>query len=387
MKIKPTGHFNTNRDKKAKIFGVINRISSWPGIGYEYSRSMNRVDKKVSKLSGVSIGEVEINKNCNLNCVMCRSWDSKRKNIYMDLEIFRRACVEAKRLGNKKINIYTIGEPLLNPYLEHYFEILHEFNLKAFVSTNGLLLHKNNNIDLLCRNAKVIQAIRFSVDGVTKETYEKIRTPGNFNRLLENLELFKDANQDNKLKVYFNSVLSKDNKDEIARYYSFYSRYTDMLNIDVGLMNGLCPDNSYFFKASILPYHIKRNIPCDTWLFNKKLHVLCNGDVTACCRDYHGDLIYGNIMDNTAEKLINSRKVVALRNEHLNKLVSEDKLCANCYIVDRRVTNLFNLFVKQMVIKYRMNWDEERMQGRFNRFFDLFQDRIPSIQEFTWLCR
>ncbi len=113
----------------------------------------------------VGIGEVEINKNCNLNCLMCKSWDSKRDNICMDFNIFRKALVETKKLKATSVNIYTIGEPLLNPYLKDYLEILRSYNLKAGFSTNGLLLHKNNNIELLFSYADVIKNfnIRFSI--------------------------------------------------------------------------------------------------------------------------------------------------------------------------------------------------------------------------------
>lgn len=356
-------------------------------VGVKYSEKLNETKRIDPIVTDIKIGEVEINNNCNLNCLMCRSWEAKRENNYMHLDIFERACSEAVSLGNKIFNIYTIGEPLLNPNLTDYLELLRAYRLKTNISTNGLLLHKNNNIKVIMDHADIIRHLRFSVDGATKETYEKIRTPGKFNRLIDNLDMFSEANKDGQVLVKFDSILSTDNKDEIARYFSVFSKYTDMEQIDFHFMNGLAPDNKYFFEASVLPQYICKIVPCERQMLSGFLHILCNGDVTACRRDYHGDLVYGNIMEDSAMDLINNPKIIALREAHLNNNIAENIFCSNCFGIERKVIDLFSLFVEVIVKKHKLCWDEEVVQDKFNKFFEFLEVKIPSKKEFLKLLQ
>lgn len=356
-------------------------------VGVKYSEKLSAKKQLKPFVVNAKIGEVEINNNCNLNCLMCRSWEAKRKIEYMGLDIFEKACSEAVSLGNKIFNIYTIGEPLLNPNLINYLELLRFYQLKTNISSNGLLLHKNNNIKVIMDYADIIQHLRFSVDGATKETYEKIRTPGKFNRLIENLDMFNEVNKDGNILVKFDSILSTDNKDEIARYYSIFSKYTNMELIDFHFMNGSAPDNKYFFEASVLPQYITKNVPCEKQILSGYLHILCNGDVTACRRDYHGDLIYGNIIENSAIELINNPKIVALREAHLNNNLQDNIFCSNCYVIERKVEDIFNLFVEIIVKKHKLNWDEEIVQDKFDNYFKFLEVKMPSKKEFIKLLQ
>ena len=59
--------------------------------------------------------------------------------------------------------------------------------MQTSISTNGLMLEKH--IDTLIEYVDVCSSIRFSIDGVKKETYEKIRFGGKWEDLIRNLDL------------------------------------------------------------------------------------------------------------------------------------------------------------------------------------------------------
>lgn len=326
------------------------------------------------------IRQIEINKNCNLNCVMCNTSLSKRENIYMELTLFEKICLYLKKIKQNPITLHSIGEPLINPNLEEYFKIARKYGIKIFLSTNGQIL--NEKLDLLCKYADIIDTLRFSIDGATKETYEKIRRPGKFDKLISNLNYFKKVNRDNK---YFritkiDSIVSTDVKNELAYHLSFYSQYTKMQNIGLHFVNGLSSDNSYFFNSSVLRKHIVLNIPCSQ--LDNSMNILCDGSVTACCRDYNGDLIYGNISENTPEELINNEKIVSLRRHHNNRVLSRGHACNNCYQIEPKVNALFEMFVRLLVLRNMRKWNIHKMQNQFNRFFELFESNIPTKQEY-----
>ncbi len=330
------------------------------------------------------IGEIEINNNCNLDCLMCRPSISRRERSTMDLDLFARCVEYQKRFGRGPTAVHTIGEPLLNPRLEDYLLVLLQHDVKIMLSSNGLLLARR--MDLLFEYADVISSLRLSIDGATRETYEKIRRPGRFDQLLSNLDAFADANKTSGAikKVSIHSIVSNDVRHELAYHLQFYSRYADMRNIHLTLVSGLCPDNSYFLEESVLKNHIVPWRPCDQ-LFEPTLHVLTDGRVSACCRDYHGELVFGGIGDGSPVELINNETITALRRQHIEDSIPEGTMCSNCFRVDPRVSELFEFFVSRLVSKYYLRWDVERMQARFDEFFACFEKEIPAKKRFLQL--
>jgi MoaA/NifB/PqqE/SkfB family radical SAM enzyme len=357
-------------------------------VNQAYERILNSSfePKLYSELEQLQITEIEINRNCNLDCVMCNTSLSQRPQRNMDLALFEHVATTTKALGQTKVSLHTIGEPLLNPMLEEYFKILRKLGLKVFLSSNGLLLHKR--LELLFAYKDVIDELRLSIDGATKETYEKIRRPGKFDRLIQNLDAFSDANRDKKAigKVTVASIVCSDVKHELAYHMSFYGRYVGINHIDLNLVSGLSPDNSYFLENSILKNHIQPWHPCDQ-LFSSTMHVLNDGRTTACCRDYNGDLVYGDIRQNSPRDLINNEKVLELRRQHLENRIPKGSLCADCYRVDPRVSRLFKLFVAELVARFGSKWEVPEMQARFDGFFAAFQGGFPQKSTFVALLQ
>jgi hypothetical protein len=122
-------------------------------------------------------------------------------------------------------------------------------------------------------------------------------------------------------------------------------------------------------------------------VFSATIHILNDGSLTVCCRDYDGDLIFGNIKDNSPEELINNEKILQLRKQHLENKIPTNLPCSNCYRIDPRVAFLFQLFVSTLINVYGEKWDVERMQVRFEKFFDGFLSGIPSQETFISLIK
>lgn len=141
--------------------------------------------------------EFELSNTCNLECVMCNGnfSSSIRKNrekrppvvspyndrFVDELDEFIPHLTDAKFLG---------GEPfMIDIYLQIWERIL-KLNpgVRIHITTNGTFL--NNRIKDLLEglNAGII----LSIDSINKETYDKIRINGNFDKVMENLAYFSD---------------------------------------------------------------------------------------------------------------------------------------------------------------------------------------------------
>jgi MoaA/NifB/PqqE/SkfB family radical SAM enzyme len=347
------------------------------GRAYDRVMSQRFVPRLLVDMADFRIGEIEINNTCNLDCLMCRSSLSRRPRRNMDLELFEHCVKNVRQYGAGYTSLHTIGEPLLNPLLEDYFKILRRNGVAVTLSTNGLLLAER--MDLLFRYTDVIDTLRLSIDGATQSTYERIRRPAQFSRLVESLDAFHEENTKKKriANIGIHSIVSNDVRDELAYHMWFYSKYTDMDRILLSFVSGLSPDNSYFLNESVLKNHIVPWRPCDQ-LFKPILHVLNDGRVSVCCRDYNGELAFGNVWESSVADLINNEAITALRQQHLDGSIPGDMMCSSCFRVDPTVEALFELFVSRLVARYAEHWNVDRMQVRFDRFFASFGAGIPT---------
>ena len=184
--------------------------------------------------------------------------------------------------------------------------------------------------------------------------------------------------------VRIDSIISKDTVNEIAYHYKFYSKYAKMSNIVMHLINGLSLDNSYFFNNSLIKKQIVRHRPRAS-LFSPSISVLCDGRVTACGRDYNGDLVFGNILESTPEELINNDKIMQLRKYHINGNIPKDSLCYDCYDINPKINAIFHHFSKVLVVKNGKNWDVDKMQNKFINFLNYPQAEFQ-VKKTYCLC-
>ena len=372
-------------DQQRKLISRFKKIKSIDQeIFDEYNKIISRFPKKIIiDKSNPIISAIEINKNCNLDCIMCNTSLSNRADFNMSLDLFENILKKMRKSGQRFTTLHTIGEPLMNKDLFKYFELLRKYKIKIFLSTNVIPLNEKKTMKLL-EWTDIIHQLRFSIDGATKDVFEKIRVNGKFDRLIKNLDIFKKLNNE-KINTLIGSIVSNDTENQLAYHLYFYSKYVPMENIKLSLVDGLSPDNKYFLSHSVLKNHIVSQLPCNQ--LNSSINILNDGSASACCRDYNGDLVYGNIASQEVSELLDSKKLEELAEQHNNRKIISKSLCASCYQVDDRVLNLFNLFSRSLVAIYKNNWNVDLMQLKFNDFFSLFEKSIPSKNDFLRIIK
>ncbi len=129
--------------------------------------------------------DVEPTTNCNLACVMCQRTYWNRKSRDMRIDDFIHIYDSFSKID--LIKIQGVGEPLLNKDLFKMIRYSKQHGSHVTTYTNGSLLHLQDNAVKLLDSG--IDLIKISIDGGSKETYEKIRVKGDFDRLVANIAM------------------------------------------------------------------------------------------------------------------------------------------------------------------------------------------------------
>ena len=334
---------------------------------YEYSKISFKNYSKTSKNASI-----EINNSCNINCVMCDTNSSTRKKELMNVNLFEDSIIKLKKFGTSSVTLHTIGDPLANAKLAEYFKILRKHKMRiGFLSTNGLLLHKH--IETLIEYIDIVGNIRFSIDGIKKETYEKIRVGGNWDTLIKNLNLAKDKLLTKGFEFEFDFTITIENFSEMGEFLVYFKNFVySQYKIKFNFMNSLAPSNKYFLINNVIPKHTHLNSFCKS-VAQTMPYVLTDGKVSLCCRDYDGSLVVGDIRGNSnlSDNLNDSLKLKDLKESTVNGTINQNNypLCSTCYVVDRRVEDIWRNTVEYLQYKLQDS-KAKKYQDNFNKLLD-----------------
>ena len=128
---------------------------------------------------------VELANICNLHCSYCfRAEDNlySTRAEFFPVELLRRIIGEARDVAHvTKIN-FTGGEPTLHPEFAATLETVAAAGMSSSFVTNGW--HFERVWPALVANRASVSHVAFSLDGITRETHDRWRGNGSFDRLI-----------------------------------------------------------------------------------------------------------------------------------------------------------------------------------------------------------
>ncbi|MFH0714666.1 MAG: radical SAM protein [Candidatus Diapherotrites archaeon] len=130
--------------------------------------------------------QVEITTACNLKCEMCEHSFMRENPGNFSLESFKKLVDENPNV--QVLNITGIGESLLHPDFLEMVEYAKEKGMYVWFTDNFTLWNEKSVSRLLDSKADFVV---LSLDGATKEVYEKIRRGAQWEKVLQNLKLLK----------------------------------------------------------------------------------------------------------------------------------------------------------------------------------------------------
>ena len=159
--------------------------------------------------------DLEVSRVCNLKCPRClRNAPSSlclKENKLCSLQTVKDLLEEIPSIVT--FNFMGDGEPTCNPEFQDIIKYIASKNINTIVTTNGTLLTEKI-VKEWAENK--IYRVHVSIDGATKETYERIRVGAIFEKTIENLKLLRKAS----IPVCVNMLLTEDNVNEMPEMVS-----------------------------------------------------------------------------------------------------------------------------------------------------------------------
>lgn len=161
--------------------------------------------------------DIEPNSRCNFRCTMCQVSEWARGQRARDMTLGEFESLQELFSYVVELKIHGMGEPLLHKEFFNMLSYLEKFSIWTRTSINGSLLLVNNNIEKLIQSN--LGEVQISIDGASKETYEKIRVRANFEKVCKGVaELNSSSTHLNRDLTRMWVMLQKENIHELEKF-------------------------------------------------------------------------------------------------------------------------------------------------------------------------
>lgn len=269
--------------------------------------------------------DIELASVCNLRCPMCYTitehFKKKVNATLMDLSLFKRLVDQCAEGGVFSIRLSLRGEAFLHKHILQCIRYAKEKGIKEVSTlTNGIRLDE----ELFTAAMEAgLDWISLSVDGMG-ETYESIRRPAKFDRLVEKLANFKAIKEKAqrvkpviKLQSVFPAIA-----DDPQAFYDFFAPLCDQVATNP-LIDYLRNDS----EDRIL-YHEDFTCP---QLF-QRLTIGADGTVMLCSNDEINEYVVGDANTQTIKEIWHGDRLREAREKHAAHCWRDLAPCRHCYL-------------------------------------------------------
>ena len=266
---------------------------------------------------------VETTLRCPADCVFCPNKKITGRPEDMPWELFRQIVDECRDRGVEEYHPFINGEPLASPYLEDALAYIRRVLPEAAVHiyTNGYLLD-NSTGEMLLRNN--VSEVHFSIDGVSKNVYEQHRRGLVYERVMSNVMGFLARLQKHSTRVGTRVVMTMtpDNETEVAAFRQLWEGLVDIVDV--------IPCDGRGGEGRLPAYRDARKMGC--FHVNYRAYILTDGSVVACCKDWAGYSVLGNVKDSSLESIWNSVEYRQLRLDVSHGVFANFEVCRRCVL-------------------------------------------------------
>ena len=177
---------------------------------------------------GIRHLRLAIDDSCNLRCPSCR----RGLIFHKDGSAYNLGIRLADRInewlydhdGDIQVHIGSDGDPFASHVYRHFMEHTPERdNIKYSILTNALMFREfHTRVPYVIRN---LNELGVSIDGASRETYEKLRLGGKWEKLLEGLECISRLKQKHNFRFILHFVVQRENYHEMEDIIDLGRRY------------------------------------------------------------------------------------------------------------------------------------------------------------------
>ena len=289
---------------------------------YHFNRSVDQFKPHYPFLDVIA----EASNVCNLRCSMCFQIDEAlpvtqtTKVPFMSMDTFRKIVDECSAYKTPALKLSWRGEPMLN---KNFTEMIRYAKAKGILEvtslTNATLMDEKACREIV--GARLDQLV-ISVDGFTKEIYEKIRVGADYDVVLNNIKnLLAIRGKSRKPFIRLQYTESVINKHETAAFYQYWKDKVDEITI------------SYCQDFGSPEKNVSINIPTHDFSCRQpfqRLVVMTDGTVCVCATDVMGSNAIGNIHQKSLKDLWQSPQINQLRDQHKSGKYYLNSMCRIC---------------------------------------------------------
>ena len=269
---------------------------------------------------------IESTNHCNFKCTFCPHPQMKREKLFIDEDIYYKIIDQASKLGFKKLDLRNFGEPILDKRIPRFAKYAYDKGIdKIYIHTNGygLSVKKLNEW-----GSNGICDVNISLS--PKREFSQTRPNVNVDRLFSSIEKVMKSDSEWKHILSIDYIKTGEStKEEEKEFLDWLDSLSLPKRIDIQLHNwaeGVSNTHSHCHRL---------------WT---SFTILSNGDVPLCCLDYEGNIVFGNIFNESILEIINNKKYQEVRQNHLDGLFLEK--CSKCDMTEVKDKNYNPSFVK-----------------------------------------
>lgn len=157
-------------------YGNIKKFANLGKAFFHYLRGSPKIPTMPAFL------KVEISRCCYVRCKYCYE---EKSEIFYPFPLYKNLIDKLKEYIFE-VSLYDIGEPLLNDNVLDYIKYAHSQRLGTIISTSLSVKKSDDFWEKFSLSG--LDYLVVSIDGITKEVYNKYRTYGDLNLVLSNLK-------------------------------------------------------------------------------------------------------------------------------------------------------------------------------------------------------
>jgi len=264
---------------------------------------------------------IETSTVCNYRCVMCAHPSLTRRREVMSDELFARI-IEMARVELPRLELCTVsgfGELAADPRWQHKLALARSVFHRLHLVTN-LSLVRDEEVETL---ASLATEVRVSLYAVSEETYQRVHRPPaacTYQDITERILRLAQLRGDG-LVVGLTCCELEQNRDEIPRLIEQWRDVVDYL--EVWRPHNWVDGQQYRAIGN------ERIATCGRPAAGP-IQVQVDGTVNVCCFDFDGEMLIGDLRNQTFAEILGGPELRRIRELHALGRADELRLCAIC---------------------------------------------------------
>jgi radical SAM protein with 4Fe4S-binding SPASM domain len=280
--------------------------------------------------------DMELTNLCNFRCLMCPTGNrsQKRAQGFMPDEVFYKVLEDIKG-HDIALRFIRWGEPLMHPSLLPFLRAAKAQGVLIHLNTNGSHLTEELAGELL---AVPIDSIKFSFQGVDRQSYREMRNTDFFDELHGKIAMLARLRGEAPTPfVQVSTTITYETEAQVAEFLRLFEPLADLVNVghtnfdwlDLKAVR-LKPEEMALLEKLAQAQTVTRVHPECPEVFDK-LSINWDGKVTACCMDSDNLMVIGNVLEAPVATIWHNETMTHYREMLADMRHDELPLCASCW--------------------------------------------------------